>query len=233
MTTGVWTDRILGRTENITLPQRTIFVVTGNNIVLGGDLPRRCYWIRLDAKCSEPWRNREFQRPDLKGWVRANRGRLLGAVLTLARAWFVAGCPRPSTPILGSFEEWCRIVGGILEFAGITGFLANLDELYQQSDPTVAAWEVFLGELFERMPKSGFKSLDIAVRLREDGDLRAVLPEDLGDFGDKGFQRRLGNALRSRDGRRYGESGIHLVRVGTKQNAAVWAVRADKEGPIR
>jgi hypothetical protein len=54
VTTSTWTDRILGHTELVTLPQHTIFVVTGNNIVLGGDLPRRCYWIRLDAQCSEP-----------------------------------------------------------------------------------------------------------------------------------------------------------------------------------
>jgi hypothetical protein len=62
------------------------------------------------------------------------------------------------------FEEWCRIVGGILEFAGISGFLGNLDELYRQSDPTVAAWEAFLGELFRKMPRPGFKGADVVAR---------------------------------------------------------------------
>jgi hypothetical protein len=90
LTTSTWTDRVLGFTELVTLPQRTVFVATGNNIVLGGDLARRCYWIRLDAQCSEPWRNRQFRHPDLRAWVRENRGRLLSASLTLARAWFVA-----------------------------------------------------------------------------------------------------------------------------------------------
>jgi hypothetical protein len=117
ITTSTWTDRILGRTELVTLPQRTIFIATGNNIILGGDMPRRCYTIRLDPESPEPWLGREFRHPDLKGWVQVTRGRLLGAVLTLARAWFVAGCPRATTPMLDSFEEWCRIVGGILQFA--------------------------------------------------------------------------------------------------------------------
>lgn len=234
VTTSTWTDRILGHTELVTLPQHTIFVVTGNNIVLGGDLPRRCYWIRLDAQCSEPWRNRKFRHPDLRGWVRSNRGRLLAAILTLARAWFIAGCPQPSTPILGSFEEWCRIVGGILEFAGISGFLGNLDELYRQSDPTIAAWEAFLIELFRQMPRSGFKVATAVARAREDAELRSTLPEDLGDFEPiASFQRRLGKALLKRVGRRYGDSGVHLVRLGTNQGAAVWAVRADKEDLIR
>jgi hypothetical protein len=142
----------------------------------------------------------------------------------------MAGCPRSTSPIVGSFEEWCRIVGGILEFAGITGFLGNLDELYKESDPTTAAWEAFLLELRPRMPKSGFKAAEVAVRLRDDLELRAALPEDLGDIDPvSNFQRRLGKALLKRVGRRYGESGVHLVKLGTKQGAVVWAARADKE----
>jgi hypothetical protein len=230
LTTNTWTDRVLGCTQVITLPQRTVFIATGNNIVLGGDLPRRCYWIRLDARCSEPWRNREFRHPDLRAWVRTNRGRLLSASLTLARAWFVAGCPKASSPTLGSFEEWCRAAGGILEFAGISGFLGNLDELYKQSDPTTAAWEAFLIQLHERMPRSGFKGSEVVSRVREDGELRAVLPEDLGDLEPMAsFQRRLGKALLKRVGRRYGDRGVHLVRVGTRQGAVVWSVQADQE----
>ncbi len=229
ITTSVWTDRILGRTEEVTVPQRTAFAATGNNIALGGDMPRRCYWIRLDAQCSEPWRNREFRHPDLKSWVKANRGRLLAAILTLARAWFLADCPPPSTPILGSFEEGCRIVGGILEFAGIPGFLGNLDELYRQSDPTATAWEGFLLELFRRMPRPGFKVADVNAHIRDDANLRTILPEDLGDLEPAAsFQRRLGKALRKRVGRRYGDSGVHLVRVGDNQGSAVWALRAEK-----
>jgi putative DNA primase/helicase len=184
----------------------------------------------LDAQCSEPWRNREFRHPDLKAWVRENRGRLLSASLTLARAWFVAGGPSATTPILGSFEESCRIAGGILQFAGISGFLGNLDELYKQSDPTTTAWESFLVELHLRLPKSGFKAAELAVRVREDHELRASLPEDLGDLEPAAsFQRRLGKALLKRIGRRYGDSGVHLIRLGTRQGAVVWGVRMDKE----
>jgi hypothetical protein len=230
LTTSTWTDRVLGFTDVVTLPQRTVFVATGNNIVLGGDLPRRCYWIRLDAQCSEPWRNRQFRHPDLRAWVRERRSRLLSSSLTLARAWFAAGCPKPGSPILGSFEEWCVVAGGILEFAGIAGFLGNLDELYKQSDPTTAAWEAFLLELYRRMPKAGFKGAEIATRVRDDLELRAALPEDLGDLEPTAnFQRRLGKALLKRVGRRYGDSGVHLVRVGTRQGAVVWSVQIDKD----
>jgi hypothetical protein len=226
LTTGTWTDRVLGRTATITIPQRTMFVITGNNILLGGDLPRRCYWIRLDAQCSEPWRGREFRHPDLRQWVRENRGRLLGASLTLARAWFLAGCPAASTPVLGSFEEWCRIVGGVLEFAGIQGFLGNLDQLYKQSDPTVSAWEAFLDALLDRMPQSGFRVADVVTRIRDDAAIRALVPEDLGDMDPiSSFQRRLGRSFLKRVGRRYGERGIRLVRLDTRQGVVIWGVQ--------
>jgi hypothetical protein len=144
VTAETWTDRILGRTAIITVPQRTAFVVTGNNISLGGDLPRRCFWIRLDAKMPRPWQGRKYRHPRLKGWVKQNRGKLLGALLTMASGWYAAGRPKAQTPILGSFEDWSETTGGILAYAGIDGFLGNLADLYQDGDPSEAQWDAFL-----------------------------------------------------------------------------------------
>jgi len=42
LTAPTWTDRLLGSTQMLTLPQHTVFLATGNNIEVGGDLPRRC-----------------------------------------------------------------------------------------------------------------------------------------------------------------------------------------------
>lgn len=38
VTTTAYFDRILGKTEDKTVPQKTLFLVTGNNLVIGGDL---------------------------------------------------------------------------------------------------------------------------------------------------------------------------------------------------
>ena len=226
LTATTWSDRVLGQSTLVTLPVRTIFVATGNNLSLGGDIPRRCYWIRIDAATPEPWRDRQYRHPDLTGWVLANRGRLLGAVLTLARAWFVADCPPSKTPILGSYEEWCRVVGGILAFASIDGFLGNLDELYEQSDPTVAAWEAFLSALLKKMPPKGFGVADVVTRLCADSELLAVLPEDLGDLDPLGkFRKQLGWAFRKRANRRYGGQAVYLVKLSVEQGVVVWCVK--------
>jgi len=77
------------------------------------------------------------------------------AALTLAKAWMAAGCPEPKgiTP-MGSFEEYSRVIGGILQVAGVKGFLDNADEFYESSDLeganlrffVTAWWEKFQGK---------------------------------------------------------------------------------------
>ena len=54
ITAKVYSGRILGFSKTVEIPVNVSWFVNGNNIQLGGDLPRRCYWIRLDAKMSRP-----------------------------------------------------------------------------------------------------------------------------------------------------------------------------------
>ena len=130
----------VGRILN--LPQRATWIATGNNIRLGGDMARRCYWVRMDAKRSRPWQRTSFKHPDLMRWVEDNRGHLLAALLTLARAWFAAGRPPANTPILGGFTEWASTCGES-SIAGISGFLDNLKLSYEQIDDDTQEWEAF------------------------------------------------------------------------------------------
>ncbi len=74
-----------------------------------------------------------FRHPDLNTWVRANRARLVAACLTLCQAWIAAGRPRGQRSI-GSYENWAGVIGGILETAGIDGFLGNIEEMMAASD---------------------------------------------------------------------------------------------------
>jgi hypothetical protein len=54
LTARVWSDRILRGNQQPELPQRATWIATGNNITLGGDVPRRSIRIRLDAKVIQP-----------------------------------------------------------------------------------------------------------------------------------------------------------------------------------
>src|SRR5665213_1197206 len=174
VTASTWTDRILGLSKTITLPVRCTWIATGNNLQLGGDLPRRCYWIRLDAATAQPWQRSGFRHPDLKRWVREHRGRLLGALLTITRAWFVAGKPSAEIPTLGGFESWATTVGGILSHVGITGFLNNLDSLYQESDPSQLQWEGFLQSLLTVFGTDSFTIKELVELMPTNPDLSQV-----------------------------------------------------------
>jgi hypothetical protein len=160
-------DRILGRTKTVTLSVRCSWIATGNNLQLAGDMARRCYWIRMDAGCSDPFRRTGFKHPRLKDYVLERRRELLLALLTLARAWFAAGQPRSSVPPVGSFEHWTEVISGILQYAGVEGFLANSESLFEQSDVERSDWETFLEALEDAFSAVPFTVAELWERLNE------------------------------------------------------------------
>lgn len=211
----------------------------GNNIELGGDMPRRCYRIRLDAGVSRPFHRGGFRHANLRGWVAENRGALIAALLTIARYWFIQGKPAPTTiKPLGSFESWCHVVGGMLEAAGVEGFLGNIDEMFREADAESLQWEAFLLALDGIFMGHPFKVTDVVDKLSTRHPqpitdaanvLRPVLPDFLADAADRtdGFlQRRLGSAFAARVGRRFGESQVHVERAeqDLKSKVARWRV---------
>jgi hypothetical protein len=229
LTSRTWTDRVLGRSEVATVKQRATWAATGNNISLGGDLARRCYWIRLDAKQSRPWQRNGFKHPDLTAWAREERGELVAAVLTLARAWYAAGRPKPEgVPRLGSFEAWSETIGGILAFAGVEGFLGNLEELYDKADESSSEWEAFLEEWWRQRGDDPITGKALTKLITEEKALGDALPSDLSEALDKGegsFTRRLGKALAKRAGTRYGDDGWHVAEAGEERRAKLWRVQ--------
>jgi hypothetical protein len=146
LTTDVYEGRRLGVSEIVRLPVRCAWIMTGNNPEMSADFPRRILHVRLDANMEHPERGREFLHKDLKGWVHEVRGRLIAAILTLSRAWVQEGSPLPSET-MASFESWANVLGGILQVAGIDGFLKTPEDHKQFDDPWeqgekefVAAW---------------------------------------------------------------------------------------------
>jgi hypothetical protein len=162
----------------------------------------------------------------LKKWVLLKRPRILAALLVMSRGWFVQGQPQPPTPILGSFEDWCRVVGGILHVAGIEGFLGNLDELYEQADPSQEEWTAFLAALYERY-ESSFTVAQVLFDAGGDLEFRRLIPDGL--YNDREPEKKLGWAFRKRLGRRHGKENFRLVKTSTEgARVANWRVVADR-----
>jgi hypothetical protein len=108
LTSSLFADRVLGVSENVELPNRTLFLVSGNNLVLTGDTHRRILLARLDAQVETPFK-REFEFDPLME-VCNNRQALVVAALTIVRAYITAGRPKAAKGRIASFEVWDDLV---------------------------------------------------------------------------------------------------------------------------
>lgn len=195
LTATTWADRQLGASKVLVLPNMAVWLATGNNVTVSNELARRAVWVRLDAGVERPWLRTGFRHPDLRLWAREHRGELVWAALTLCQAWVAEGMPRGSA-MLGSFESWAAVIGGILEVAGLPGFLGNATELYATVDEEAGEWREFIHAWWERYRASAVGVEDL-FRLAREKDL---LPSVLGDQGERSQRTRLGKALgRRRD----------------------------------
>ncbi len=114
-----WNDRILGKSENANLQLLTVWFVTGNNLSFTADVARRTLRIRILSDSANPQERTGFRHPDLLGWVRSERGRLLSAVITILRAFIQSGCPGHGLPPMGSFESWDALIRAAVIWVGL------------------------------------------------------------------------------------------------------------------
>lgn len=232
LTARVWRDRMLGRNEEVLLPNMSTWIANGNNIRLAGDLPRRAYRARLDAQLAQPWLRQpsEFKHPDLIKWVRQKRGDIIAAMLTVARSWVVAGKTKPNDLVsIGSYESFCEVLGGILDYIKVKGFLGNLQQMYSEMDVETPQWGSFLEAWQEVFGDSGVTVAEIAKKLKENEVFAAALPDSLADKDADGYNRKLGTALARRTDVRF-PNGLMIRKGAVKQRAIVWEIaRADSQ----
>ena len=197
LTMPSWEDRVLGVSEMTRFPIRCVWVATGNNPQFSHEMARRIVRIRLDAHVDQPWRRKaaDFRHADLRGWAKDNRSRLLSACLTLGQAWVAAGRPRQGERSLGSFDNWAAVMGGILQVAGVPGFLANLDETYETADSDGATWRAFIACWWDRHGTTEVGTADLY-----EAAVACEPPLPLGSGSDRSQRTRLGKGLgRMRD----------------------------------
>ena len=147
LTNPTWTDRLLGANHDVNVPNDRLWTVTANNLSVGPDMVRRTLWVGIDAQMERPQDRTGFAIPDLPGWVRGNRGRLIAALLTLTRAWVLAGRPVPVARSSDSFTRWATSIDGILTHAGVPGRFDDPASRAQESAEVDAEWATCLRAL--------------------------------------------------------------------------------------
>lgn len=202
LTAGVWVDRVLGQTAEVSVPVRCVWAATGNNLDAGTDLARRCVQIRIERKVDSPSDFADFRKPDIAGWTEANAHRLRGAAVAMVEAWQHAGCL--AGPVrLGSYEAWSEIVGGVVTHAGFGGWLGNRAAFRRAADPVAEEWVELLRRLWVRHGTEPWAVSD-ALTLA-DGDEQRGVPPVLSSVTERASSPRgrvtaLGSALSRRRG---------------------------------
>lgn len=136
-TARVFEGRILAKSDNVRLPVTCSHLITGNNPRWSTELAARMGLIRIDARCAEPGKRTGFRHADLPGWVRANRGKLIWALLVLIQNWIEKGKPALVNTIhWGSYDAYVQVVGGIISAAAPnwSTWQTNRDQITADAD---------------------------------------------------------------------------------------------------
>jgi hypothetical protein len=219
---------MLGTTQMVDVPNRAAWLVTGNNIQMSDELTRRTVWIRQDAKRDRPWDRDGFRHPDLTRWVMRHRHELVWACLVLIQNWVAAGKQPWSGRPLGSFESWCEVIGGILDAAGIEGFLENRAELYRRLDQETDQWRSFLGSWWQECGDAPVKSAEVLpLALEHLPGLFERVKET-----DRAQKTALGKALGERRDRRFGDLFLRQAGADGHAKGALWRLEAVNDADV-
>lgn len=111
-----------------------MFLATGNNVTLKGDLALvKATVCRLESPEERP-ENKTFKDSNLLKTASARRTELLTAGFTVVRAYVQAKKPRSGRPPLGSFEEWSSWVRDLLLWLGEPDPVQTQDSLREERD---------------------------------------------------------------------------------------------------
>lgn len=212
------TGRLLGGNVMATVETRGVtWVGTANNATLSADIISRMLKIRIDPRMEEP-AEREF-KSDAWTYVQNNRAEVIGALVTLVEAWKVAGEPE-FTSNKHRFDRWSRVMGGILQVAGISGFLDNLKSERLHNDTSREAWSGFVGAWFEEFGDDPVTAKQVFTLANAKCDDFMAL---LGGREDSQVQR-LGSLLLKQRERVFGVDGVGeftIARQEQKTNKGV------------
>lgn len=119
ITASWWGGRKFHRQEMFEAQRQAICFLSGHEVTLSPDLAGRFLECRLHVEEADASRH-QVQNPIDDEYLERTmvRSELMNAVHALIVLWDLAGRPKGSSERPG-FQNWCRIYGGITEFAGL------------------------------------------------------------------------------------------------------------------
>lgn len=127
---------------------------------------------------------------------------------------------------MGTFEAWCSVVGGILQAAGIGGFLANREELYRSVDAESEEWRAFVAAWWDEHGAAAVQVADLMPLVRDRDLIPSVFASARDDAGERALKTRLGRALSQRRDRSFGR--FRIVSLGRDAHFKVALYRLEE-----
>jgi hypothetical protein len=236
LTATEWRGRVIGTSQVPEVRFRHVWALTANNPSMSREITRRTVPIVLDYD-GDPTARRDFEVPDLMGYVRDHRIELIGAVHTLVHNWLRGGGGDTDhegntvrhvreSAFLASYDRWAGVLGGILGAAGLPHFLENLDEWSGAASPDEEEFAGLLAAWHERRtgPVTARGLVELLGGVGGDGLLPVEMPAAVRASRHKDDASALVYlVLRPRQGAHIG--GYRIVRAGTAHGgAALWDV---------
>jgi hypothetical protein len=139
MTTPVWTGRVLGQSQMFEAENNAIIILTANNASFGPDMQERILISDLYVESADRQDRgveipREHRLDDVWLAKPENRRHILSCLWAIVRHWDAAGRPRATGVARRGFEEWCELIGGMVEFAGFGDALERPKDLENCGD---------------------------------------------------------------------------------------------------
>lgn len=209
LTQTIWRDRILGVTKDATIPIRAVFMGSGNNLEWSKELKRRIVPIVLKAPIENPSERTGFKHDPLEEWARQNHRELLRACLILCQNWIAEDRPK-GKQVMGSYETYVKVMGGILDAAMVPHFLGNLPK-GPGKDRESVRWAALVEAWYASRGGMATSSAELHAIIFGAGnsDLQIAFA-DMGEGSVLSQKQRLGNALRKQEGRVWGKYRIVL-----------------------
>lgn len=220
-----FSKRFLGTNKDFTTIVKQIWCGTGNNVQPTSELARRILQIRIDANTENPFQRNGFKHSDIEAWARENRPRLILACLTIIQAWIDAGKPLYTGKHKGSFERWTRVMGGILQVAGVPGFLENDNDLREFANTSNAAWREFVlawRAQYGAHPTTTKELFLLASHSDSTNEGADLLGDDLGSGKEASRRRILGHMLSERKDTVI--AGCKIVQATAQNGYPRWAL---------
>jgi hypothetical protein len=246
LTASTFADRILGSSETASLPNRAMFIATGNNMRLSSDTCRRVLLARIDAETETPY-TRDFGF-DPAQMLAANRVRYVVAALAIIRAHITAGRPKVVKGRTASFEVWDDLVRQPLCWladlvrqhndAHHDDLLPTFDDpmkaaaLAFEADPETAKHGALLEAWhreFAGAPTTVAQAIKKSERPGFPGELNPLADalDEIGGHGGRLNPRMIGRWIEKMLGRRIG--GRYFSRAGLRRGVMHWSVKTSTD----